>query len=330
MFSNPDADAFMRKYLTCPTDVTARLVFADWLEETGIPHNAAWAYYVRLKAEAERYHIDSRERHQLDSQAEDYAPKIRANLTIPAKLFVDYPKSLLQLLPAPNITVKLGEFEVPTLLYELVPESVARENIVIPLDMQERTLLAATVDPHNYSHNCETAQKLEFILNRHIFLVAADAESILDAINRHYGQNPTETVIGCILYTFPEEHPSYSPDSDAPIVRLIELLFQEAINLRADRILMTPEIDSISVRFRINDEWINRDHPPRRLLHRITRRLAIMALIPVEYALPNPPLWGPMTGVFPLMRSGRQFRVRVTIQPSPDGPTTQIDLIRDS
>ena len=35
MTSHPDADAFMRAILRDPADVTTRLVFADWLEETG-------------------------------------------------------------------------------------------------------------------------------------------------------------------------------------------------------------------------------------------------------------------------------------------------------
>src|SRR5262245_18465707 len=112
-----EADAFMRKYLARPTDVTARLVFADWLEETCEPHNAAWAYYIRLRAEAARYAPDSRERRELVRQADEYAPKIRANLSIPAQFFVGYPRSLLQLLPAANITVALEGFEVPPPIY---------------------------------------------------------------------------------------------------------------------------------------------------------------------------------------------------------------------
>ena len=141
--TSEDANAFMRKYLSQPTDVTARLVFADWLEETAVSHNLAWAYYIRLKAEADRYGVNSRRRRELDRQAEEYVPKIRANLTIPATLFVGYPKSLLQLLPAPNLSVMLANFEVQLPVLELMPESVARDSLVLPLDMQGRTLLVA-------------------------------------------------------------------------------------------------------------------------------------------------------------------------------------------
>src|SRR5437764_15471902 len=106
MASHPDADAFMRGYLRTPQDVTARLVFADWLQETGRPWNVAWAYYIRAKAEADRHEPGSPGRAELEQQAAEYARRVEARLTIPASLFVGYPKSLLQLLPPQNITVR--------------------------------------------------------------------------------------------------------------------------------------------------------------------------------------------------------------------------------
>jgi uncharacterized protein (TIGR02996 family) len=198
MSSHADADAFMRKYLEQPQDATARLVFADWLDETGEAHNAAWAQFIRLKAEAGRYSHNSPERPELDRQADAYAPKIRANLTICAKLFVSYPCSFLQLLPAPNITVKLRDFEIPHAILELVPESVARENFVLPLTMEGRTFIVAT--PH--ADDTDLALKLDFILNRDIVLVCAGMEDVLEAINHHYGQSETESVV-CISYESP-------------------------------------------------------------------------------------------------------------------------------
>jgi uncharacterized protein (TIGR02996 family) len=329
--TSEEADAFMRNYLTSPTDVTARLVFADWLEETCEPHNLAWAYYIRLRAEAERHPLDSPERRELDRQADSYAPKVRANLTIPASLFVGYPKSLLQLLPAPNITVRLVEVEIPLAVLELVPESVARDNLVLSLDLQGSTLLVAAADPHNY----DTAQKLQFILNRDIVMVGAEEEDLGRAIDRLYEGTETETV-ECVFYEFPENYltlPADNPveltsDADAPVVRLANLIVQEATSLRADRILITPEPDGVAVRLRSDDEWIDRDRLPLRLLGSISARFAIMAGIPVEWTFRNPPSLTPWTAVFPLQVGGTLFHLRVTLQPSPDGSTTQIDFIR--
>ncbi|MBN9121236.1 MAG: TIGR02996 domain-containing protein [Planctomycetes bacterium] len=203
-----DADAFMRKYLKQPSDATARLVFADWLEETGEPHNAAWAHFIRLKIEADRHPLHGPTRHEIDRHAGQYAVYIRARLTVPAKLFVGYPKSLLQLLPAENVTVRLANFEVPCGVRDLIPESVARENLILPLDTQEHALLIAAADPHNL----DLLQKLQFILARDVVFVCGEPEDIREAVDRTYPH--TEVESADVSYEAPliglEDHPESS------------------------------------------------------------------------------------------------------------------------
>ncbi|MBP3956802.1 TIGR02996 domain-containing protein [Gemmata sp. G18] len=333
MQKHPDADAFVREYLTRPTSATTRLVFADWLEETGVPHNAAWAYFIRLRNEAERYGTDSDERLELLRQADEYAPKIRAQLTIAASLFVGYPKSLLQLLPASNITVRLANFEVPPPAFELMPESVARENLVLPLDEQQQTLLVATPHPHNY----DTVQKLSFILNRDIIQVAADESDVLAAINRAFGDHEYENFDSAPLITGFTDPPmirrhdvaaEYESVSD-PVVRFVNLLAAEAIGARADRILLYPDIHFLGVRYRIDGEWVEEEQVPLRVLRGVTTRLAIMGQIDPDRVFAQPFGMELLTGEFVIRVHERRFRLRVTIQPSPDGPATQLDIARE-
>jgi uncharacterized protein (TIGR02996 family) len=330
MRSHADADAFMRASLRQPEDVTARLVFADWLDETGGEHNAAWARFIRLKIEAAQHAPGSCERLALDRGAEVQAPLIRAKLTIPAQLFVDHPEELLQLLPAPNITVRLKEFEVPQQVLELLPESVARENDVITLDLRGRTLFIAGND----RRNLDTVQKLEFILNCKVILVQVELEDVQEAINRAFGWHATESV-DSVLVEFvdtagPFYHPApdnWSTESDAPIVRLVNLIFTEATNMRADRILLYPDLGSVGVRYRIDNEWMERDQAPIRLLRPLVARIAIMAQI--DFGRAFGPGSEPLTGEVPLTIQNDRFRLGVTILPSPDGPTTQINISRE-
>jgi uncharacterized protein (TIGR02996 family) len=164
-----EADAFMRKYLARPADVTARLVFADWLEETCVPHNLAWAYYIRLKVEADRYDPDSRERRELDRQAEEYVPKIRANLTLSATLFVGYPRSLLQLLPAPNITVRLAGFNPGADVLSVFHRDVAELYGFFPLARQRDVGLIAVSgwwDPEDVCDDLSMLHGLHFVAVR--------------------------------------------------------------------------------------------------------------------------------------------------------------------
>jgi uncharacterized protein (TIGR02996 family) len=329
MLKHPDADAFVRAHLAHPADTTARLVLADWLEETGAAHSAAWARYIRLQIEAERHGPDSLERGKLTRQAEEYAPQIRAKLTIAAKTFIASARSLLELLPARNLVVRLRGFEVARPVLDLVPLSVARENLILPLHLQGRTLLVAAADPHN----SDTARTLEFILNRAI--VAVGADDIDTALDRHYDVWNVENVDSSPVFTeFADdgwesaiERGTFDPissDSQA-VARLVNRILREAIDLRADRILLFPDLDATGLRFRIDGEWVGRERPPIRLLHPITNWLALRAALNTPAAVAGPLSAVPRTGVFPLDPSG--VLVGVTILPSPDGPTTQLDIL---
>jgi type IV pilus assembly protein PilB len=83
----------------------------------------------------------------------------------------------------------LRDVPIPPHIVELVPESVARENAVIPLAEEDGALKVLTSDPFDY----ETQEKLQFILNRKVDIALATRESILEAINRNYGQMGDES-----------------------------------------------------------------------------------------------------------------------------------------
>jgi uncharacterized protein (TIGR02996 family) len=197
MHAHPDADAFIRAILRDPADVATRLVFADWLEETGEASNAAWAKYLRLMAEtphtAGTLAFESRDR-----QARELASEIKAKMTIDATRLAGHAEHFRQFVPPQNITVTLAGHTLALSVIELVPESVARENLVIALDLNGRDLRVAMADPTDY----DTLQKLGFILNKDIIPVKADREAIAAAIDCCYGKSETESV-DCISYEAP-------------------------------------------------------------------------------------------------------------------------------
>lgn len=78
----------------------------------------------------------------------------------------------------------------PRAVLELVPESVCRENLVLPLKHDGRTLHVAAVDPSNLM----LRDKLSFILNKDIRLVAHPADVIRAAIAYHFDREGSESV----------------------------------------------------------------------------------------------------------------------------------------
>ncbi|MFO0426221.1 MAG: type II/IV secretion system protein, partial [Planctomyces sp.] len=85
--------------------------------------------------------------------------------------------------------VELEGLQIPNSVIELVTESMARENIVIPTGVEGDAVVIAMHNPNNI----EVLDKLRFVLNREIRIVMAPLESIQGAINRHYGQSETES-----------------------------------------------------------------------------------------------------------------------------------------
>ena len=80
--------------------------------------------------------------------------------------------------------IDLTDMTIPPSVIELVPESVSRENTVLPLAYEDGALTLATADPTDI----DTMQKLQFILNKDLRPVLSSHEQIVEAINRHYGQ----------------------------------------------------------------------------------------------------------------------------------------------
>ena len=223
--------------------------------------------------------------------------------------------------------VDMTDLTIPKSVIELVPESVARENVVLPLELEGNTLKILTADPTNY----DTVQKLQFILNKEILPVLAVQEQIQEAINRNYGQSETESVDSMLVeftdtaieFTQTESISSMAAadDSDAPVVRLVNLIIQEAINLRASDIHIEPFSDRVRVRYRIDGILAERDSAPRRLLAPMLSRLKIMGQIDISEKR------RPQDGRIKMTVQGKHFDLRVSLLPTVHGQSCVMRIL---
>jgi type IV pilus assembly protein PilB len=230
-------------------------------------------------------------------------------------------------------TVNLSGLEIPPSVIEMVPESVARENVVIPLSMDGDALTVAINDPMKF----EILDKLRFILNREIKVKVAPNEAIQSAINRHYGHSETESV-DSMLSEFTEtaidltqteikeaETAAGGDDDSAPIVRLVNLVISEAVNLRASDIHIEPFENRVRIRYRIDGILVERDSPPRRLLAALISRIKIMANMDIAEKRRC------QDGRMKTRVSGKEFDLRVSILPSVHGQAVVMRILdRDS
>ena len=216
--------------------------------------------------------------------------------------------------------VDLKEVQIPPNVIELVTESMARENTVIPVRFDGEDVVIAISDPNKF----DVVDKLRFVLNREVKMVMAPVEQIQEAINRHYGQTETESV-DSMLAEFTETAIDFTEleataasevsdeDDSAPVIRLCNLVISEAVNMRASDIHVEPFEDRIRIRYRIDGALIERDSPPRRLLGAIVSRFKIMASMDIAEKR------RPQDGRIKTRISGKDFDLRVSILPSNHG-----------
>jgi type IV pilus assembly protein PilB len=224
--------------------------------------------------------------------------------------------------------VDLSTLEIPKAVVELVPESVAREKLVMPLGLDGNVMRIAMADPSNY----DALQALQFVLNRDIQPVLAVQEQIVETINKNYGQTETESVDSmlseftdtAIEATSIEQSAASLADaneSDAPVVRLCNLIISEAVNLRASDIHIEPFVDRVRVRYRIDGNLIERDAAPRRLLAPLLSRFKIMGNIDISEKR------RPQDGRIKMTVGGRHFDLRVSMLPSVHGQSIVMRIL---
>jgi type IV pilus assembly protein PilB len=216
--------------------------------------------------------------------------------------------------------VTLTGMTIPPSIIEMVPESVARENVIVPLTEENGLLQIVVSDPSDY----ELIEKLKFILNKEVQAVLAPKEQIVETINSHYGQTETESV-DSVLAEFTDTQIDFTEteataasqaaeqESESPVVKLCNLIIQEAIALRASDIHIEPFEDRVRVRYRIDGVLVERDSPPRRLFAPMISRLKIMGNMDISEKR------RPQDGRIKMTTKNKAFDLRVSCLPTSHG-----------
>ena len=225
--------------------------------------------------------------------------------------------------------VDLGKTDVSEDVIGLLPESVARENTIFPLSESGGTLRIATCDPTDM----DAQEKLRFILNREIEMAIAPREQIVEAINRNYGlsdgesadsmlQEFTDTAIDFTETALEQDAAAAEDDqSDAPVVKLVNLVITEAVQLRASDIHIEPFADRVRIRYRIDGRLVERDNPPRRLLGAILSRIKILSKLDIAERR------RPQDGRIKLTADGKDYDLRVSVLPTSHGQSVVMRIL---
>ena len=201
-----------------------------------------------------------------------------------------------------------------------------KQNKVFPLTLRDNLLTIAVTDPRDVS----TLDAIRLATGYQLDLCLSTERDILESLEKFYGAG-TDTMDEIIediettdLDTISEEEDvDHLRDmaSEAPVIRLVNLIITRAIESRASDIHIEPFERDLKVRYRIDGMLHDVESPPRRLKAAITSRVKIMAKLNIaERRLPQ-------DGRLKLRVAGKEIDFRVSTIPTLFGESIVMRLL---
>jgi type IV pilus assembly protein PilB len=228
-------------------------------------------------------------------------------------------------------SINLSDFDIDPEVVQLIPQEVAQKHTVVPVNRAGSTLILATADPSNIF----ALDDIKFLTGYNIQPVVAAEEAIRRAIETYYEQ---ETLLEEVMADFDDAGIDFVTDedefdansvgeeaSDAPVVKLVNLILTDAIKKNASDIHVEPYEKSFRVRYRIDGVLYEVMKPPLKLKNAITSRIKIMSELDIaERRLPQ-------DGRIKLkLGKGREMDFRVSVLPTLFGEKIVLRLLDKS
>ncbi|PIE41058.1 MAG: MSHA biogenesis protein MshE [Gammaproteobacteria bacterium] len=223
--------------------------------------------------------------------------------------------------------VDLVRFKLNTDLILSLPESQARRYRAIMLSEQPDGYLIGMVDPLDLL----AIDELQRVLKRPIHPAFVKESDLLDAVDRIYRR---QDQIASIATELDSELESSDFDLDnlastieateAPVVRLLQNIFEDAVQVRASDIHIEPDETVLRVRLRIDGELQEQVMKEKRIASALASRLKIMSGLDIsEKRLPQ-------DGRFNVRVLGKSIDVRLSTLPVPYGECVVMRLLDQS
>jgi general secretion pathway protein E len=222
----------------------------------------------------------------------------------------------------------LSRDELPSALPVLknLSAKYLRTYAVCPVSVDGGQLTLATADPLNPVVVDDLRQSTGMAIK----LVVSPPDAITEAIDRTY-DGANASALQRIVEGIDDEG---GPDGDedvnhlrdlafeAPVVRLVNLLIENAITAEASDIHIEPFEDTLRIRYRIDGILYEQEAPPRRLQAAVTSRIKIMAEMNIaERRLPQ-------DGRIRVNLHGTRVDIRVSTMPTVHGESIVMRLLQ--
>jgi type IV pilus assembly protein PilB len=233
-------------------------------------------------------------------------------------------------------SINLRHFEIDEVVAKIISVDLARKYNVIPVNKTGATLTVAMADPTNIF----AMDEITFMTGYRVEPVVASEDAIRDAVDRYFGSSRElelkkvmdnlSQVDEAALELLEEDEELdtgtlAAESSEAPVVRLVNIVLTDAIKRGASDIHIEPYEKTYRVRYRIDGILYEVMTPPQRLKDAITSRIKILAKLDIaEKRLPQD---GRIKLKAKIEGRGRELDFRVSTLPTLFGEKVVLRLL---
>ena len=225
--------------------------------------------------------------------------------------------------------VALKDRDISAELQKLIPATAARMYRCLPVGLHGDVLQVALAEPLDPAK----ADEIHFSAKRDIQIVVADPVEIDKLIDRIYGQGESENFAEILKEiggkdlaretAEAEDNEKLMADlaNEAPIVKFVNLVLQQAVQDRASDIHFEPFETEFRIRYRVDGALYEMAPPPKHLALPVISRLKIMANLNIsERRMPQD---GRITHV----TNGKQVDLRMSTLPTAFGESVVLRVL---
>ena len=215
-----------------------------------------------------------------------------------------------------------------------LPEDVVKRHNVIPMDMSNGRLKLIISDPSDL----EMMDAIRFRLNSEPECYLASPTKIREYLEDSFEQDDEENddrlkhsidataaelaEVGHELAAETLRAQTADPDDDAPIIRLVNLIIDNAYHMRASDIHIEPMADRVRIRYRVDGVCLERDNIPKTMQAPLVTRFKILSGMDIaEKRLPQ-------DGRIKREIAGQDIDFRVSSLPGVHGPSVVLRILR--
>lgn len=224
-------------------------------------------------------------------------------------------------------TFNIQSARIDQQLFYRIPYKYLEEHCIIPInETDDGKIRIAMADPDDL----DIIDDVESILNADLIIEEADKDDILSAIERcHSGDSQSvEKVIQDlteddleIIGQINEDQDGVDVANEAPIIKLVNLIIWNALQVRASDIHIEPFDNELLVRYRVDGVLHEASSPPAHLHAAILSRIKIMADLDISERRTT------QDGRIQIKLGAREIDIRVSIMPTVWGENVVMRLL---